>query len=399
MAVNKKRPVVAIYSGDIPSTTFIERLITGLADEGYEVVLFGKYRSRVRYVQQSIVLMGNAAGLKGVVQFFIRLVLVGIRYPYRFKALKKQLGFGPLSGKKEFVVWQKYVPVLLKLPDIFHVQWAKAAEEWLFLKQVFGVKLVLSLRGTHITASPVADEALAESYRKSFPLFDAFHGVSQSIVKESVQYGIEEKRAQVIYSGLPARELPTLTLQDKNRFRLLSIGRFHWIKGFPYLLDAVAELKNRGVSVTLTWIAPGPMPEEIIYQLHDLNLEQDVTWLTDMPLHEIERQMANHDALILPSVEEGIANVVLEAMQAGLPVISTTCGGMAEVIEDGVNGFLVPVRNPQALADAVQTVQLLSPEKRKALVQQAHQTITERFNLKRNVKQFGSLYEHIWSCA
>jgi colanic acid/amylovoran biosynthesis glycosyltransferase len=393
----KNRPVVAIYSGDIPSTTFIERLITGLADEGYEVVLFGKYRSRVRYAQQSIVLMGNASGLNVVVQFFMRLVLVCIRYPSRFKALKKHLGFGPLSGRKEFVVWQKYLPVLLRLPDIFHVQWAKAAEEWVFLKQLFGVKLVLSLRGTHINVSPLADAMLAESYRKSFPLFNAFHGVSHAIVKEAIQYGMDGQRAQVIYSGLLPRSYPQRQ-HVSNVFSILAVGRFHWKKGYHYLLDALLTLKAKGVSFTLTLIAQGRIPEELVYQVHDLDLHEQVNWINGLTISEVETQMLKHDVLVLPSVEEGIANVVLEAMQAGLPVISTTCGGMAEVIEDGVNGFLVPVRNPQALADAIQTVQLLSPDKRKALVQQAHQTITERFNLKRNVKQFSSLYEHVWSC-
>jgi glycosyltransferase involved in cell wall biosynthesis len=101
----------------------------------------------------------------------------------------------------------------------------------------------------------------------------------------------------------------------------------------------------------------------------------------------------------LPSVEEGIANVVLEAMMVGLPVISTDCGGMREVIEYGVNGFLVPVRNPEALAEAIVQVMELSPEAVENIRQQAHQTIVQRFTMEINIKAFVGMYESVMPCA
>jgi glycosyltransferase involved in cell wall biosynthesis len=133
--------------------------------------------------------------------------------------------------------------------------------------------------------------------------------------------------------------------------------------------------------------------------LHDLNLVKEVTLIKGLPYSQVIEQMQAHDVLVLPSVEEGIANVVLEAMMVGLPVISTDCGGMREVIEYGVNGFLVPVRNPEALAEAIVQVMELSPEAVENIRQQAHQTIVQRFTMEINIKAFVGMYESVMPCA
>lgn len=388
---------VAIYSGEIPSTTFIERLIDGLAQQGLEVVLFGRLKQSVNYTSPNIRLVGNHTGGTGLLESLIRFVRLRITAPARYMQLKKHIGAEPLSGFTAFRKWQLYAPVVLNLPDVFHVQWAKSVSDWIFLKEKFGVKLVLSLRGTHINISPLANAALAASYRNSFKQYDAFHGVSNAIVKEAVKYGIDENKARVIYSGLPYRPLPVESRTLSDTLRILAVGRFHWKKGYHYLLDALAILKAKQIHFKLTLIAQGEMPEEIVYQLHDLNLETEVTWIKGLPYREVEAQMLMHNVLVLPSVEEGIANVVLEAMQMGLPVVSTNCGGMDEVITHVNNGLLIPVRNPEAIAEAILSVKEFSPEKKDQLRQKANESISKKFNLERNIQQFGALYASVLS--
>lgn len=398
-----KNPIkykIAIYSGDIPSTTFIERLIIFLAKEGFEVLLFGKLSKSVVYNDPSIRVVGNRTKVRGVFQTFIRIAALWLKYPLRFSALKKYFGYGPFSGGVEFTTWQKYVPVLLNLPDIFHLQWAKAADEWVFLKELFGVKLILSLRGTHINTSPLANKELAESYRNSFKKYDALHGVSKAIIQEAKVYGADEHRARVIYSGLNIQPLSINNQAvSSGTLRILAVGRFHWKKGYHQLLDALELLKKQSFDFRLTLIAQGDLPEEILFQLHDLNLVDEVTWIHGLPYPAVLEQMQEHHVLVLSSVEEGIANVVLEAMMVGLPVVSTDCGGMREVIEHGVNGFLVPVRNPEALANAIVQVSELSLDEIDYIRQRAHQTIAQRFTMEGNIKRFVSMYKSVTACA
>ena len=89
--------------------------------------------------------------------------------------------------------------------------------------------------------------------------------------------------------------------------------------------------------------------------------------------------MKEADALLLPSVEEGIANVVLEAMAIGLPVVSSNCGGMSEVIVDGDNGLLVATRDPAHLADCIDELIRLIPRDREHMATKARDTIKKHF--------------------
>ncbi|MBX2898802.1 MAG: glycosyltransferase family 4 protein [Cyclobacteriaceae bacterium] len=388
---------VAIYSGTIPSTTFIERLIIGLAKQGIQVIIFGKLTSEVKYSDSNILIAGNRTGLLGVVQFVGRLSLLIIRHPSRFVRLKKYLGYGPFSGKIQFFNWQKYVVALLHLPEIFHIQWAKMISEWLFLKDLFGVKLVLSLRGTQINTSPLADTQLAELYRDNLKHYDAVHGVSWAIINEATRYGLNKDIARVIYSGLEYKELPIKSKSTNSELQILVVGRFHWKKGYNYLLDALFLLRERGLDFYLTLICQGELPEEILFQINELGLMPKVKWIKGLPYNEIEKNMYRHDLLILPSVEEGIANVILEAMQLGLPVVTTNCGGMSEFIENRWNGYLVPSRNPAALAEAIIEVQQLSDSDFQLLRQRAHDTIVKKFDMSKNIHEFISLYDVIQS--
>ena len=90
------------------------------------------------------------------------------KYPKRFKiALTESKAYTTRYSKIRF--FANSVGVLLHLPDIFHIQWAKDLDRWLFLKEKLSVKIVLSLRGAHINYSPLLNKSLADSYRANFP--------------------------------------------------------------------------------------------------------------------------------------------------------------------------------------------------------------------------------------
>ncbi|MBK7870834.1 MAG: glycosyltransferase family 4 protein [Saprospiraceae bacterium] len=284
---------------------------------------------------------------------------------------------------------------MLHLPDIFHLQWAKATEEWLFLKELFAVKLILSLRGTHINYSPIADEALAISYRDTFPKLDGFHAVSQAIAQEAVRYCAAIEKTSVIYSGLPLDHIKTFEKKDyglHKPIRLLSVGRFHWVKGYHYALDAIKRLIDQGDAVQYTLIA-GNITEEILYQIHDLGLQSYIQIIDQLPQTEVFRHMQEADLLLLPSVEEGIANVVLEAMAIGLPVLSSDCGGMTEVIEDGVNGWLFTNREVAALVAKIIHFLSLSDTQRDAITQKAKETVQQQHPSHRLAEDMINLYK------
>lgn len=384
---------VAIYSGAIPSTTFIENLIKGIADEGIEVCLFGTRNKLTNYASHHIHIY--ATPKNGVLLLFsvvAQFIALCISHPKRLKVLFAHLR--KQKTKTSLRAWGKMLPIMLHLPDVFHLQWAKSAEEWLFLKKL-GVKLVVSFRGAQVNYSPVCDDALAASYRRSLPQYDVYHCVSNAIMKEGVKYGAVEEKSTVIYPAVQDKLLERqLTRTSSKVLRILSVGRDHWKKGYRVSLDAMAILKERGVPFHYTIVAGGEK-EELIYAISDLNLTDEVTLIDNLPHDKVFEQHANADIFLLPSFEEGVANVVLEAMALGTPVISTDCGGMKEVIEDGVNGFIVPMRNPKAAAEAIVRFSKLDEEQKQHLVEKAKETIKQKHVLRIQVSQMLKLYERV----
>ena len=111
------------------------------------------------------------------------------------------------------------------------------------------------------------------------------------------------------------------------------MGRLHWKKGFDDGLRTAARLRARGIDVDYRIAGEGSEREKLEFLVHELGLGGSVTLLGVQTQEQVRDQLGRADALLLPSLSEGISNAVLEAMAAGLPVVTTDCGGMTEVVE------------------------------------------------------------------
>jgi len=105
--------------------------------------------------------------------------------------------------------------------------------------------------------------------------------------------------------------------------------------------------------------------------------------------------MNQYDVLLLSRVEEGNANVVLEAMAVGLPVISTDCGGMREVVSNGETGWLVPPRNPAAIAKALEKFIHLPAALLLPIRRNAYTLVKSKFQADRNISAFCAWYHEV----
>lgn len=387
----KKHLKVAIYSGASKSTTFIERLIAGLANAKVEVLVFGANKGKPH---QSSFVKYHVYG--GKTNKIVRLVKYGLLLSIYKKKEKKQLDTFISSRKgSKHNLQLKYYPVLYHKPDVFHLQWAKSIADWVWVKD-FGIELIVSLRGAHINYSPIANEVLAETYKKLFPLVDGFHAVSNAIAKESLKYHSNKDKVQVIYSGL---DLDVLSFHQKkknakNTLQILSIGRAHWKKGYRYALDVMTLLKENGIDFQYTIIGV-KQDEALMHQRHEAGLYDCVTFLDALSFDKVKTHITSADVLLLPSIEEGIANVVLEAMALGTLVVSTDCGGMKEVITDGENGLLVPVRDIEIMADNLMKVYEMSSATYLSMTKKARMMIEDRHTDKQMISSFVDFYNKV----
>jgi glycosyltransferase involved in cell wall biosynthesis len=136
---------------------------------------------------------------------------------------------------------------------------------------------------------------------------------------------------------------------------LLLPGSFRIEKGHRYFLEALALLRDRGITVQAAFISTGALLDEITRRTHELRLEERVNFLGVLPSKvDVVTLMSLSDLVVLPSTHEGYPISAIEAMGAGAAVIASAVGGLVELIEHGVTGRLVPPRDSTALAEAIE---------------------------------------------
>lgn len=381
---------IAIYSGEIPSTTFIEKLVEGLANSGYFICLFGTLKKKKKYAK-NVEVVAYSNRLEKAIQFLYYSLLLTV---FQRKSKNKLIDLLQQQGKNSFAFKVKCYPVLYHKPDIFHLQWAKGVGDWIWVQE-FGIQLVLSLRGTHITISPIGDVYWKELYNEFFPKLDGFHAVSNTTAILAQTYGADTTKIKTVYSGL---NLDSLAFVQKEKIniplKIVSIGRSHWVKGYSCALDCMAILQEQQFDFEYSIIGVGT-DEELLVQRSQLGLKDTIRFVAPMPFDTVLSAIREADVVLLSSVEEGIANVILEAMALGTIVVSTDCGGMNEVIIDGENGFLAPVRNPLAMAEALRKVADLSINEYHKMTIAGRKTIENQHSHQRMIADMKSLYESV----
>jgi glycosyltransferase involved in cell wall biosynthesis len=170
---------------------------------------------------------------------------------------------------------------------------------------------------------------------------------------------------------------------------LLFIGRLAEAKGVDVLLDAFSSVKK---NTFLLIAGSGSLRDVLIAQAHQQGVEQHTQFLGVRK--DIPRLLALSDVVVLPSRWEGLPMVLLEAMAARKPVIATKVGGMPEVIEHGVTGWLIPPEDSDALAEAMGQL-LASPQLRSSLGEAAHALVKSEYSIQVFADRLIGLYDEI----
>jgi len=202
---------------------------------------------------------------------------------------------------------------------------------------------------------------------------------------------------EVIRLGLPLASLPE-PARSYGGTRLLTVGRLAAVKAQQEAIRALAEVRRHGLDATLTIIGDGEAKEPLQELARREGVEGVVDFRGWVSSDAVFEAMRTADIFLLPSLAEGIPLVLMEAMWQGCTCIATPVGGVPELIEHGVNGFLVPVGDARALASAVLTVcgdSDLPPRLHAA----ARQRLRDRFDLDRNLPALSEVFRRLGAAA
>jgi glycosyltransferase involved in cell wall biosynthesis len=182
-----------------------------------------------------------------------------------------------------------------------------------------------------------------------------------------------------------------------ERPMLLSAGRLIAKKGFDVLIDACAILRRRGIGFACAIAGDGPLETALRRKIARLELDGLVQLIGWQPYSRMAELYQNATMFLLPSRvtdtgdRDGTPNVLIEALAFGLPCISTSVSGIPELIEHGRTGLLIPQDNPEAVAEAVESL-LRSPEFATDLGRMGRRKVLEEFDLKTNTLQLARLF-------
>jgi len=163
------------------------------------------------------------------------------------------------------------------------------------------------------------------------------------------------------------------------------VGRLSVEKGVTYLIDAMAELRAKQADVHLLVVGEGDQRAHLQERVDSLGLPQAVTLLGERA--DARQIIGAMDVLVLPSLTEGLPNVVLEAFAYKTPVVATAVGGVPELVIDGETGWLVPPRDPHALAQAILDA-LSNPEEARRRAENAYKHLLENFTVEKQVDKW-----------
>jgi len=178
--------------------------------------------------------------------------------------------------------------------------------------------------------------------------------------------------------------------------RILSVGRYVEKKGFGDLIAACALLRDRGVAFVCEIAGGGPLEAELQGQIDGERLGGTVRLLGLRPQADVRRLLSQAQLFVLPCVVEAdggsdnLPTVIMEAMLAGVPVVSTTVAGVPEMIAPGEDGLLTPPRDPAALAEAMEKV-LLDRVLGARLAARARVSAAEKFSVEMTVRELQCL--------
>lgn len=344
-----------------PPETFIARLLQGLAERGVTcIVMVGRLRTRhERGLQMGIRLRWQPSPGSGIAGMISAATHAAFRFPlHAQRALQLWRAVGSMrSGLRDrLFTFLRCFGTSIVRTDVLYFPWNATAVELEPLMHL-GVPTIISCRGSQVNIAPLNPRRshLVDGLRRSFARATRVHCVSAVVQIEAERYGLQRNKARIIRPALDITQFTQIELlSTPDVFHLITVGNLTWVKSFEDAVYVVHMLTARGRNVRLTIIGEGVERQRLLFAMHDMGVANRVTLAGRRDPTDVLAFLQRSHAFILTSVSEGISNAVLEAMACGLPVVSTDCGGMREVIRNGENGFIVPMRDPESMASAIE---------------------------------------------
>ena len=287
----------------------------------------------------------------------------------------KVVGISRKLGFLRFLSYLYHTLRLVRGSDILYAQTLfSAGIPGLIAGKIFRKKAAVKITGDHAWERFNKGETVEEFQNKKYGwrvqlvkkmqifLLKRFSKIivpSQYLKKIISSWGVPPQKIVVIYNAPDS--LPDLVISQKEAQEkigvegdvILSVGRLMSWKGFDSLIEIIPELLKENPNFHLVIVGEGPERQNLELRIKNSGLEEKVKLVGKVSHDKMYLYFGAADLFVLNTGYEGLSHVILEAMQAGLPIITTNIGGNPELIEDGQNGILIDPGNKEQLKSAI----------------------------------------------
>lgn len=362
-----------------PSETFLLNWITGLIDRGHAVDIYSREKASDLPVQPDVASY----------------------------ALRRRVTVLPGLSKGELgkLAEKRY--------DIVQACFGTSGLKVLQLRKEFGLfqgRLVTSFHG--FDATRYVEKNGPAVYGELFQAGDLFLTVCEHLRERLITIGCDPGKVRVQRTGIQTERFSPVAPRPRALFlgrfrrqrpaplRILSVARLVEKKGLAYSIAAFGMIADRYPDSEYQILGDGTLRASLADQIRTLGLERRTLLRGWVKQPEVIRRMRQASVLVAPSVtaangdQEGIPNVLKEAMCLGIPVITTAHAGIPELVRDGVTGVLVPERSADGLAAALDGL-FRSPERREALGAAGRQFVRDNYDSDRLIDALLQRYDEL----
>jgi len=266
---------------------------------------------------------------------------------------------------------------------------------WLCYRRADKLPYIISLRGSDV---PGEHGRLQLDYKILGPVFRAIWKNAAALV--ACSQGLKDRALrfmpaasiEVIPNGVELDKFyPSRKNEEPEKLRLITVGRLSVTKRIEMLIGAVEVLNRNGCKLHLTVVGGGSMEQQLKDTVLQKGLGEVIEFRGRIDTEDMPHAYRQSDVFVSASMQEGMSNAMLEAMASGLPIVTTRCEGVEELVTD--NGIVVEQSDAEAIAAAIrQLAAAPQTQRRMALAGRGH---AERFAWSRTAEEYLSLYKRL----
>lgn len=264
-----------------------------------------------------------------------------------------------------FTIPAGYIPYKLKIPYIISIRGSDVPGFNLRFK--FHYKIIKQI--------------IKKIWKKSKLVVSNSEGLKNLALKTSPNQNIK-----IIPNGVDVKEFKPKDKKNKD-LKILCVARLIKRKGLNYLISAIAELKEYKISLKI--IGSGVEKNNLLNQIKELKIKDKVSLIDYIKHDDLPKYYSNSDIFVLPSLNEGMSNTILEAIASGLPIITTNTGGSKELIKG--NGIIIKKRNKKDIREAI--LKLYKDKKLRVKMSKKSRNLALKLDWKKVAEEYYNYYK------